>query len=372
MRSDNLRPAPRWITPKMVKGILQLAMPAPGETAPVKTYPVRGEKPKLAIVPASSGPDDHDDYPGEVNDRVPNPPVTHSRRTEEDEAVACPAASPRRHGNPKPSNQAELAKGRSAYCAQRHAEAWAQIECERPLYQIAFDRGIAVADLARALGQKLGTVYVHTRQAGFDFGRRPRLADPLTIEQLRLLADPAAPLPESARDRGARESNERRNRLKRERRAALAQASPKPIREVTKAAPRRPAVPSPSREPAVPAAQQPPAHPVRDRRQIDRAQRKHSDAVRRGHLKRAGELLDAGIKPTNVHEKLAMREVENLRAQEYRMTDPVEQAKTVLRRRFAPVCSMAVYEGDPDRFMVGSRKDVTRDELLAMAARIAA
>jgi hypothetical protein len=33
---------------------------------------------------------------------------------------------------------------------------------------------------------------------------------------------------------------------------------------------------------------------------------------------------------------------------------------------------MAVYDGDPDLFKVGHRSNLTRDELLAMAARVAA
>lgn len=55
-----------------------------------------------------------------------------------------------------------------------------------------------------------------------------------------------------------------------------------------------------------------------------------------------------------------------------RMADPVEQAKASLRKRYTPVVSMSVYGGAADRFMVGSRKDLTQDELLAMAGKVAA
>lgn len=60
------------------------------------------------------------------------------------------------------------------------------------------------------------------------------------------------------------------------------------------------------------------------------------------------------------------------RAAEARQADPVERAKLTLQRRYAPVCSMAVYDGDPDLFMVGHRRNLTRDELLELAARVAA
>jgi hypothetical protein len=43
---------------------------------------------------------------------------------------------------------------------------------------------------------------------------------------------------------------------------------------------------------------------------------------------------------------------------------PDRAAKRILQRRYAPVCSMAVYDGDPDLFVVGHRKCVTREELL--------
>lgn len=58
-------------------------------------------------------------------------------------------------------------------------------------------------------------------------------------------------------------------------------------------------------------------------------------------------------------------------ANEARLSDPIEQAKTVLRRRYVPVVSMAVFGGATDRFKVGSRNDITQDEMLEMAGRAA-
>jgi hypothetical protein len=69
---------------------------------------------------------------------------------------------------------------------------------------------------------------------------------------------------------------------------------------------------------------------------------------------------------------MAVRAVEAQRAEQTRLMCPIEQAKRILQRRYAPVCSMAVYGGDPDRYVVGHRKDVTREQLLAMAERAAA
>lgn len=75
-RSDNLRPAPAWVTPDLVRRVLTLAAPAGAADAP----------------PASA-----------VVARLPAPPVTHSPRAEEAEAATNgpkPAASPRSRMKP--------------------------------------------------------------------------------------------------------------------------------------------------------------------------------------------------------------------------------------------------------------------------------
>jgi hypothetical protein len=383
MRSDNLRAAPSWITPELVGRILAVAMPASGEALPVKTVPTRGVKPKLARV-----------------ERMANLPETAGRQPEESEAaiVAPCAVSPRRHAD------------------RLKAEAAARIEANRPMFQLAFDRGIAVVDLAHALGMTVETTLVHTKKAGFRFGARPPLAERLTLAVLQSLADPEVPLPELRSCRLKRERLARSAKLRRDkrgdevarrraeraaaaeqrqaqreeakaevrrvrdaerdrRRAEKAALKSKPICEVKPAAICRPADQAPSREPALPADQQARAHPNPDPASIDRANKRRADSVRRGILAKAEELLDAGKtsgRGTNVHVKMAMRAVEVQRAEQARLGCPIEQAKRTLQRRYAPVCSMAVYGGDADLFIVGNRKNVTRDELLAMAARLAA
>jgi hypothetical protein len=185
MRSDNLRAAPSWITPELVGRILAVAMPASGEALPVKTVPTRGVKPKLARV-----------------ERMANLPETAGRQPEESEAaiVAPCAVSPRRHAD------------------RLKAEAAARIEANRPMFQLAFDRGIAVVDLAHALGMTVETTLVHTKKAGFRFGARPPLAERLTLAVLQSLADPEVPLPELRSCRLKRERLARSAKLRRDKR----------------------------------------------------------------------------------------------------------------------------------------------------------
>lgn len=186
VRSDNLRTAPRWITPDLVAGLINLAMPVGGEQLPIATTPTRGVKPKLAVVRSSSAPEDN------------------ARQAEEREAVACPPASP-----PKALH----------YSAIRKAEAFERLQADRPLFQIAFDRGLAVVDLAQALDRRERTTLFHARRLGFRFGKRPPLAEPITLEQLLALTDPAVQLPELRRDRLKRERLAKWADYKRQKRA---------------------------------------------------------------------------------------------------------------------------------------------------------
>lgn len=171
MRSDNLRPAPAWFTPQMVKQVIELAAtPIGSELVPVAAVPTA--KPRLELV-------------------VSEPP-------------------------PKSEREQWL----DARAAERRERRDALIEADRRAFQIAFDRGIAIVDLAKALGRSRHTVLAHTNLAGFLFGKRPPLADPLTLDQLLDLADPAVPLPELRSVRLARVRPAHEARAKRERRAA--------------------------------------------------------------------------------------------------------------------------------------------------------
>lgn len=401
MRSDNLRAAPSWITPDMVARILALAMPVDGQAAPVTTIPTRGVKPRMEVIARarqSDTPNDTSDTlllgervaPSDTNDTVS--PVTHSRRAEEGEAAKAlgipPTASPPRRKKTMADKAAEFEAARidgesaeqsrrgrvegsekalASWVDRRKAEVLERILANRPLFQIAADRGIAVVDLAHALGQPVPTLLVDLRKAGFYLGKRPPLADPLTRQKLLELANPNVPLPELRSARLKEERLQREAAAKRDRRVqeSSREVEHRTVRQAERrAAPREPA---PSR---LPEAR---AHPLPERAKIDIANKARSAAVRRAHTARAEAALDAGKTATrDIGLKIAMRQVQNQRAEQHRLGCPIEQAKRVLQRRYAPVCSMAVHGGDPNLFQVGHRKDVSREELLAMAEKLAA
>jgi hypothetical protein len=458
MRSDNLRAAPRWITREMVGRILDLAMPADRTTIAVATVPTRGVQPALAIVdetqfarrPAgitqpggvgAKGETGAGDPPAmgapETASPTPVSPVEHARRAEEgeaDKARHSAAASPPRRKKTMAERRKEIrvveiaharglagfdvAKalgwdghwlckfatrrglrfGRRPLLAEpitvedilrledpalplppfrkrprvtkaegRRIGRYAGVLAlhEQPEFQqltkIAFDRGIAAADLGRALGRNIGTVLGAFRKLGLVFGKRPLLADPLTREQLLALADPTTPLPERNADRLQRLRNERK-------------ANEKSSREVERRPARQADRPAASREPA-PVSPPTRAHPNPDRARMDRIHRAKSTAIQRRQIAQAEAFIESGkaiTRATSANIKIAVRMVENRRAEDARLACPIEEAKRILQRRYAPVCSMAVYGGSPDRFVVGSKRDVTTDELLELAARIAA
>jgi hypothetical protein len=99
-------------------------------------------------------------------------------------------------------------------------------------------------------------------------------------------------------------------------------------------------------------------------------------AVRRSITKRAEEFLAGesngktkGGAPNQAVLAVA-RQISDTRAAQARQTDPVEAAKLALQRKgVRPVCSMAVHGGRADLFMVGSRRNVTKEQLLDMAGR---
>ncbi len=100
--------------------------------------------------------------------------------------------------------------------------------------QIAFDRGLAIADVAAALGRKPFSLSKYANNHGYRFGQRPLLVEPITLEGILQLADLDRPLPalrerkgtiakrEAARRKAARtqECEARRAERNRERSAA--------------------------------------------------------------------------------------------------------------------------------------------------------
>jgi hypothetical protein len=113
-----------------------------------------------------------------------------------------------------------------------------------------------------------------------------------------------------------------------------------------------------------------------NRAAIDRANRKRRDALTRRSREAAEAFVDAGrvvTKATPIHIKIAQRAVIAAREEAARQADPLEQAKVALQRRGKVVHSMAVWGGRADRYFVsGLGKDVSAEQLLAEAQRLAA
>lgn len=249
------------------------------------------------------------------------------------------------------SEHARRAKERGAAAAAPAPRAtpapylyWWEVPKNAAAIDIADGRGIAVCDLARALGRRIETVLGRLRKLGRPFGKRPPLADPMTLEQLLALRDPSIPLPELRSDRLYRERLEREARLKRERR----EAARKDDHSYT---PRGP----------------------RTRLHIDVANKRRADSAKRATIAKAEARLDAGAtRSGNIHINMAMRVVEAQRAEEARRACPIEQAKLVLQRRGRIVYSMAVHGGASDLYFIsGLGKDLTAEQLLTEAERVA-
>jgi hypothetical protein len=141
-----------------------------------------------------------------------------------------------------------------------------------------------------------------------------------------------------------------------------------PIREP---APRRPArVRPPSRDPT-----QPPDTPMMDLRgHLVTNGRRHAAEVRRGQEKEAAARLDEGKEGRSSVERNLMAQIQRRRDEEARAADPVEQAKTLIRRRtHLPVFNAEVSIGNEGKgkFFVGSRL-IDETELLNYAKRFAA
>lgn len=277
----------------------------------------------------------------------------------------------------------------------------------------AFDRGLAIADLAAALGRKAFSVSKYASNHGMHFGARPLAVEPITLQDILALGDPAVPLPaqveprsgrsrqehdklirqarvrersekseaerqqrraqreaERARRQEVREREKRQRQLAKQREAEarrLQRAFERAAERSRKAEERQLAI-----ELARPASR---GITNPDRRRLDVAHKRRSDAVRRRTLERAEAFVDAGkvvTKATPIHIKIAQRAVINTRAEKARLEDPVEQAKLRLQRRGRVVYSAAVIGGPADRFVVsGVGNNLTQDELFAAADRLA-
>lgn len=96
-------------------------------------------------------------------------------------------------------------------------------------------------------------------------------------------------------------------------------------------------------------------------------------AQQRGIMAAAIRKLQSG-KPIKSSDNTTMLIARQVVEAQQRAACPVEQAKTILRRRHTPVVSMAyTAKGGPkDRYQVGNRFDVSEQDLLALAEQVAA
>lgn len=109
---------------------------------------------------------------------------------------------------------------------------------------------------------------------------------------------------------------------------------------------------------------------------VDASGHRIAAGVRRSKLLRAQARIDAGLPAGKAGQamKLTQMALEAQHRETARLACPIEQAKTLLRRRGRVVFSASVYGGPKDRFIISGRgsETISTDELLAMAKRLAA
>ena len=265
---------------------------------------------------------------------------------------------------------------------------------ERKALRIAWQRGIAIHDVATAINRLPMSASKYAKNHGFDFGRRPLLRDPLTLERLLALEDLSAPLPtlagKRARAKRPKEQVSDRALDKREKQAVRKRAATRQQKQREQEKARREEERKLAREKAAEerrAAREEKAaqrkaekrRPVEQQQlaQLDRsaavtrANQARSKAARQNATAKAQRLIDSGkglAGVTDTATKLAFRMLEQQAEQHHRNTDPIEQAKLSLQRAGKVVCGMAVYGGKKDRFYVaGIGKDLTKKQLLEAA-----
>lgn len=125
------------------------------------------------------------------------------------------------------------------------------------------------------------------------------------------------------------------------------------------------------REPRAPIVRPPRVRKPKDATAHMQKAARSTQAMVRRSVVRAMTLIEQGVAPGQVKHgqaRMAMTAAQEIISEQRRRADPIEQAKTILRRRFRPVVEEVVYGGQPGRFRVGMMKDVTAQDLLAMAA----
>lgn len=99
------------------------------------------------------------------------------------------------------------------------------------------------------------------------------------------------------------------------------------------------------------------------------------NGLKRSNRQRAEARISAGL-PLGGGQAVRLTQIalQKLRSDEERLKDPLEQAKTKLRRNGRVVYSMSIYGGPADKFIVSGRgsEPVSANEIMAMARRLAA
>jgi hypothetical protein len=315
------------------------------------------------------------------------------------------------YGNiPTPELPARIGRSKSAIFNRafqlglRHGYQRCWTRPELAALRIAYQRGIAIADVAAALGRKAFSVSKYASNHGMLFGARPLVLEPLTLQDILALDDPLVLLPpradpwhgrsraehqqlirqSSKRERTQMQEAARRERAEareiEQRRKRQQREAERDRREQQKRIARLAAARERERERATAAMERARAAEERrhgtDRVAIDRTNKRRSNATRRRQIEEAEEFVDSGkviTRATPVYLKIAQRAVIQQREEAARLADPIEQAKVVLQRRGRVVHSMAVWGGRDDRFFVtGLGRDVTAEQLLEAAERLAA
>lgn len=121
-----------------------------------------------------------------------------------------------------------------------------------------------------------------------------------------------------------------------------------------------------------------PKNPKPKRRRLSTAERgwRISAGIKRANRLKALARIEAGLdaRKAGAALMLTQRTIEAMMEQEARGRDPVEQAKTLLRRSGRVVYSMSVHGGPKDKFIISGRgsEPIGTEELLELASRLAA
>lgn len=259
----------------------------------------------------------------------------------------------------------------------------------RKALRIAFDRGLAIADVAAALGRKAMSVSKYATNHGLDFGARPLAITPVTLFDILALQDPAVALPPLVPPRTGRSRKQHKDLVRQVK--VRARDQDRDLRRQERETQRARLQAEREREKREGALErQREVEQRREQRELERAQRQQAQrddatgranhrraaATRQAARTRAQAMIDAGKlsvpKDRDLALRTAHRELLAKQEREQRESCPIEQAKLRLQRRGRVVYSASVVGGPKDRFVVsGVGASLTREELLAAADRYA-